>query len=188
MGFLSLIIVGFVIALLLLAVKSRFASFSAQLPSDYADGNTFDIREHLNKPLLCEGVIYGPLGRVSSRFVANMNCAWSGDDCNMTEEFHYGSGNIQHRKWSLNLSEDGTIKATAPDVIGVGYGQQNGSAVVLNYRISLTPEAGGHILDVTDWMYLMENGTIMNRSEFRKFGLKVGELIATMRPQVLGSA
>ena len=49
------------------------------------------------------------------------------------------------------------------------------------YRIRLEPEAGGHVLDVTDWMYLMENGAIMNRSEFRKFGVKVGELVATMR-------
>jgi hypothetical protein len=54
--------------------------------------------------------------------------------------------------------------------------------VVLRYRIRLTPEAGGHVLDVTDWMYLMENGTIMNRSQFRKFGIKLAELVATMRP------
>jgi hypothetical protein len=27
----------------------------------------------------------------------------------------------------------------------------------------------------------MENGTIINRSQFRKFGLKVGELVANMR-------
>ena len=33
-----------------------------------------------------------------------------------------------------------------------------------------------------DWMYLMENGTIINRSQFRKFGVKVAELVATMRP------
>jgi len=34
---------------------------------------------------------------------------------------------------------------------------------------------------VTDWMYLTENGTVMNRSQFRKFGIKVAELVATMR-------
>ncbi len=38
------------------------------------------------------------------------------------------------------------------------------------------------MLDVVDWMYVMENGTIMNRSQFRKFGIKVAELVATMRP------
>ena len=52
----------------------------------------------------------------------------------------------------------------------------------LSYRIKLPPEAGGHTLDVTDWMYLVENGTIINRSQFRKFGIKVAELVATMRP------
>jgi hypothetical protein len=31
-------------------------------------------------------------------------------------------------------------------------------------------------------MYLLENGVIMNRSQFRKFGFKVAELVATMRP------
>jgi hypothetical protein len=38
-------------------------------------------------------------------------------------------------------------------------------------------------LDVTDWMYLMKNGTIMNRSQFRKFGITVAELVATIRRQ-----
>ena len=54
---------------------------------------------------------------------------------------------------------------------------------MLKYTIELPGEAGGHRLDVTDWMYLTENGTIINRSEMRKFGFKVAELVATMRPQ-----
>ena len=57
-----------------------------------------------------------------------------------------------------------------------------GAMVELKYRIRLPEDAGGHVLNVTDWMYLMENGTILNRSEMRKFGIKVAELIATMRP------
>jgi hypothetical protein len=31
-------------------------------------------------------------------------------------------------------------------------------------------------------MYLAPNGNIVNRSQFRKFGIKVAELVATMRP------
>ena len=53
-------------------VKSRYVSFWAQKPEDYpADGPQFDIRQKLNGPIVCEGVIFGPLGRVSSRFVAD---------------------------------------------------------------------------------------------------------------------
>ena len=70
----------------------------------------------------------------------------------------------------------------ADDIIGAGKGTQLGSGVRLEYRIKLPEHAGGHVLDVIDWMYLVDNGTIMNRSQFRKFGIKVAELVATMRP------
>ena len=66
--------------------------------------------------------------------------------------------------------------------MGDGIGTQAGSSVKLSYRIKLPNSAGGHVLDVTDWMYLLDNGTIVNRSQFRKYGIQVAELVATMRP------
>ena len=39
------------------------------------------------------------------------------------------------------------------------------------------------MLDVVDWMYLAPNGTILNRSQMRKFGITVAELVATVRPE-----
>ena len=161
---------------------AQFWSFQAQRPSDYAEeGPAFDIREALSGPILSEGVIYDLTGRVNVRFVAEMHGTWDGDKGVLTEDFRYSSGRVQRREWTLEMGEGGAFTATAPDIVGVGRGQQMGSAVRLTYRIRLEPEAGGHVLDVTDWMYLMENGAIMNRSEFRKFGMKVGELVATMR-------
>ena len=99
----------------------------------------------------------------------------------MKERFEYDTGNVQHREWNLTLGNDGRIKATAPDVVGEGEGTQSGPTVQLKYRIKLPEESGGHVLNTTDWMYLAPNGTIVNRSQFRKFGIKVAELVATMR-------
>lgn len=173
---------GAVLTLLLVATRTRFASFRAQQPADYAGtGPQFDLRHHLSGPMLCEGVIYGPTGRVASRFIADMEGKWDGNTGVLRETFRYDSGTVQERAWTLRLANDGTISATAPDVVGTGEGRAEGPGVRLRYRIRLTPEAGGHVLDVTDWMYLMENGTIMNRSQFTKFGVKVAELVATMR-------
>lgn len=176
-------IAGALVVLALMALRTRYASFTAQAPSDYTGkGPTFDLRQHLAGPLTCEGVIFGPTGRVTSRFVADMQGTWNGTTGTLAEVFRYDSGSVQHRAWTLALDPDGTITATAPDVVGQGTGRVEGSGVLLRYRIRLTPEAGGHVLDVTDWMYLLDNGTIMNRSQFRKFGIKVAELVATMRP------
>ncbi len=176
-------LLGALVVLALIALRTRYASFTAQRSSDYSDrGPTFDLRQHLSGPMACEGVIFGPTGRVTSRFVADMHGQWNGTTGTLAEVFRYDSGTVQHRAWTLAVNPDGTIAATAPDVVGQGTGHVEGSGVVLHYRIRLTPEAGGHVLDVTDWMYLLENGTIMNRSQFRKFGIKVAELVATMRP------
>ncbi|WP_377509281.1 DUF3833 domain-containing protein [Octadecabacter sp. R77987] len=181
--FLSLIAGVALAVIAFLLIQSRF-SFKAQRPEDYtAAGPDFSIREHLNGPIQCEGVIYGPTGRVTSRFVADFEASWQGNVGRMVERFEYDSGTVQNREWTLTVGNDGAIKATAPDVIGTGHGQQAGNSVVLNYRIKLADEAGGHILDTVDWMYLTANGTIMNRSQFRKYGIKVAELVATMRPK-----
>ncbi len=182
MSFMTYILIGAILMAIAMFLKERYVSFWAQKSEDYADGPIFDIRERFNGPVECEGVIYGPTGKVSSRFVANFDATWNGNVCTMVEKFYYDSGQVQDRVWTLTLGNDGRIKAEAPDVVGAGTGQQSGSAVLLNYRIKLTEEAGGHALDVTDWMYLMSNGNIMNRSQFRKWGIKVAELVATMRP------
>ena len=176
---------GLAVALLVAGIlfQSRYASFWAQRPEDYADGPIFDIRERLNGPIICEGVIYGPTGRVTSRFVADFDASWQGNVGTMTEVFHYDSGSVQNREWTLQLSNDGSIKADADDLVGSGHGKQAGSAVRLSYKIKLTEDAGGHVLNTTDWMYLTPNGSIMNRSQFRKYGIKVAELVATMRPR-----
>jgi hypothetical protein len=177
-----LVLLGAALTLGLMLVAGRLAGFRSQKPEDFAgQGPQFDLREHLNGPILCEGVIYGPLGRISSRFVADMEARWDGNRGVMTEHFRYDSGATQTREWRLTLGNDGRIRAEADDVVGTGEGRVAGPAVMLKYRIRLPEDAGGHVLDTTDWMYLVENGTIMNRSQFRKYGIKVAELVATMR-------
>ena len=172
---------GLTICLMLLVV--RLTGFRAQRAGDYADGPVqFDLRRHLNGPIDCEGVIYGPTGRVSSRFVGRFHASWQGNTGRMTEHFEYDSGMVQDREWHLTLGDDGRIQAEAPDLVGAGSGRQSGSAVNLNYKIRLPKEVGGHVLTTIDWMYLSPNGAIVNRSQFLKFGIKVGELVATMRP------
>lgn len=173
---------GVFLTLALFAGLSRLIGFRTQKPGDFAsNGPDFDMATHLNGNILCEGVIYGPLGRASSRFVADMIGAWDGKSGTLAETFRYDNGTAQERCRTLRIGDAGTIRADAPDLVGSGIGTQKGAAVQMCCRIKLDLSADGHELNMIDWMYLMENGTIMNRSQFRKFGVPVAELIATLR-------
>ncbi|GAA6209930.1 DUF3833 domain-containing protein [Cognatishimia sp. WU-CL00825] len=157
--------------------------FAAQRPSDYVgSGPDFFLPQQLDGDLISEGLIYGPTGRVVSRFVADMRGDWTGPTARLTEDFTFASGTTQHRAWALQLKENGAFTATAPDIIGQAHGQIEGATARMTYRLRLSEDAGGHVLNVVDWMYLLDNGTILNRSQMRKFGIKVAELVATIRP------
>jgi len=160
----------------------RQIGFDAQRPADYAAAPKFDLRAHLSGPILCEGVIYGPTGRVSSRFVARMHGNWQGNRGVLREDFTYDSGTTQQREWQLTIGNDGQIRAEADDVVGAGTGSVAGGAMQLRYDLRLPQASGVHVLAVNDWIYLAPNGTLINRSQFRKFGIKLAELVATMRP------
>jgi hypothetical protein len=176
-------IIAAALPLTAIAAAPHVMGFRAQKPVDYAgQGPAFDPRQHLNGPILCEGVIYGPLGRVTSRFVADMMGTWQGNRGVLSERFTYDSGAVHDREWRLALGNDGTMRAEADDVVGTGRGTVSGPTVQMLYDLRLPAAAGGHVMRVTDWMYLAPNGTILNRSQFCKFGIKVAELVATMRP------
>lgn len=174
--------IALVVAALLLWAWPRFLGFRSQRPRDFAGkGPAFDPALHLNGPILCEGVIYGPLGRVNSRFVAKMEGVWDGNRGTLRESFRYDDGSEQQRAWRLVLQPDGHLQAEADDLAEVGAGQISGPTVQMLYRLRLPASAGGHVVSVVDWMVLMENGSILNRSRFYKFGIPVAELVATLR-------
>ncbi len=172
----------FGVVLVLAAIRIRFMGFQGQRPAEYAGlGPEFELSRHLGGRNLCEGVIFGPTGRMTSRFRAVMTGKWSGPDGTVDVEFQYDGGGTQHRVWHLSQGEEGRLSARAADVQGEGRGRITGPTVQLLYTIVLPEDAGGYVLSVTDWMYLTEAGTILNRSQFRKGGLLVAELMATIR-------
>jgi hypothetical protein len=133
--------------------------------------------------MVSEGIIYGPTGRVTTRFVADMNGVWRDDGtATLGESFRYASGGTQEREWRITMRPDGNFTAVAEDIIGEAVGELSGATLRMRYRIRLPESGGGWEMDVTDWLYLAEDGVILNRSQFRRFGIKLAELVATIRP------
>lgn len=173
--------------LLLLVVCLAWActstGFKRQDPKKYTNTSPkFIIQEHLGGDIVSEGLLFGPSGKMEQSFVAQMKGTWDGNKGVLREEFVFSNGTKQLREWQITLLADNKFTATAADVIGTATGDISGSTLRMAYNLKLTEAAGGHVLNVIDWIYLTEDGTMINKSEMRKFGIKVAELVGTIRP------
>jgi hypothetical protein len=178
----GLLITGITLAILGYFAWNSFYGFGAQRISDYSEGEPItadSLAQVLDGNFTAHGVIYNYTGRVISRFTAKIEGKFNGDNGELNESFTYASGAIDRRQWAIQITDNGKkFAATADDVIGVGIGELGGDAIRMSYSIKLPERAGGHVLNVNDWLYVMPDGSIVNRSEMRKFGIKVAELMA----------
>jgi hypothetical protein len=181
---LAYIAAGFVLCVAAGFVWDQFWSFRAQSTGDYAAENpAFDLREHLGGHHTAHGVIFDYSGRVNTRFRATIEGTFDADGGTLDERFVYeGLDTADTRQWQITFTDPRRFTATADDVVGPAEGVLSGNAIRMTYRLRLPERAGGHVLDVVDWLYLMEDGTIVNRSDMRKFGVKAAELFAVFTP------
>ena len=51
----------------------------------------------------------------------------------------------------------------------------------MTYRLRIPRGDGEIVVSMEDWLYLQDDGTLINRARMRKLGLPVGELIVAFR-------
>ena len=88
----------------------------------------------------------------------------------------YHDGDDSVRDWHIRRLGHGRFQATANDVIGTAYGVTSGRT--LHWSWTLAAKPGNPLFDVTmnQWMYLADNGTLMNRTVITKLGLRLAEI------------
>ena len=141
----------------------------------------FDIREYLNGHLEAWGVLINRDGSAEPQFVVKMKGSWKGNEGTLDEEFTYTSGEKKTRLWYFHMTDDHHFTSTAADVVGTGVGQQYGNAVNMKYILRVP--RNGKTIDIAmdDWLYRIDDAHVINRTEMRKFGFKVGELVIGFR-------
>lgn len=142
-----------------------------------------DIKEYFNGPIKAWGIVQDWRGRVTTRFDIEMVGQWQGDTGTLTEYFTYYDGKKQERVWTIKKLADGTYEGTASDIIDKAAGQSSGSAVRWNYVMDVPVKDTTYRIRFDDWMWVMNDGVLINRSYLKKFGLTVSELTIFMQKQ-----
>ncbi len=140
-----------------------------------------DLRDYLDGPLTASGIFFDHFGSAALSFTVDMEGRWDGDTGTLEERFTYADGTTDTRVWSIRFTGADSFVATAHDVVGEAAGAQRGNAARMSYRLRVPRGDGEIVVSMDDWLYLQEDGTLINRATMRKFGLPVGELVVAFR-------
>lgn len=144
---------------------------------DYAQEKpTLDLRQYLNGPLKAYGLFTDRQGRVVKRFEVDMQASWSGDQGTLDERFTYSDGTRQQRVWHLTDLGQGRFSGRADDVVGEAQGQSAGNALRWGYTLALPVDGRIWHVQFDDWMYLIDQKTMINKAVMSKFGIRLGEV------------
>lgn len=140
-----------------------------------------DLQEYFTGPIKAWGIIQDRKGQVTRRFDVDMVGTWEDGVGTLEEDFKYYDGEIQKRIWTIKKLPNGKYSGTAGDILDQANGELQGNAVRWAYRMDLPVGGKTYRLTFDDWMFLMNDGVLINRSYIKKFGITFAELTLFMQ-------
>ncbi|MCQ8894916.1 DUF3833 domain-containing protein [Limnobacter humi] len=157
------------------------ACASPPVASDYAQEKpVLDIAQYFNGTIDAWGMFTDRSGRVVKRFTVVMNCRWDGNVGTLDEDFTYSDGSSQKRSWTLTKTGNAVV-GKAADVVGEATGLQAGNAFNMKYTLQVPVDGKTYDMQFDDWMYLMDEKTMLNRAVMSKFGIELGQVTLSFR-------
>lgn len=142
---------------------------------------TLDMHEFFSGQIDGWGMFQGRNGEVKKRFYVDIDATHEGDDVIvLNERFSWADGTKSQRIWRLTEQTDGSWKGVAGDVIGEATGQVVGNTLHWNYLLELPVEDKTYKVTFDDWMYLIDEDVMLNRSVMKKFGVELGSVTLSM--------
>lgn len=170
-----------VLALLLGACTASVRDYAGAAPR-------LDLQEYFAGPLVAWGIVQDRSGLVTRSFRVDMVGRWDGDTGVLEEDFRWSDGAVERRVWTFRRLDAHRYVGTADDVVGEARGEAFGNALRWRYTLALPWNERTVNVALDDWMWLIQDEVLVNRSEIRKFGFRVGEVTLFFQKQEAGDA
>lgn len=120
-------------------------------------------------------------GQVVKRFIVEIEGKAGQHSLQLDERFRNSDGTTDRRVWQLKRLPDGRWQGAAGDVKGQAYGEVAGNAFRWQYTLRLPVDGKTYDMQFDDWMYLIDECTMLNRASMRKFGFELGQVTFMFR-------
>ena len=169
---------------LLLLCCVVLASCGSVSVDDYAtEKPVLDLTRFFDRPVQAWGIYQDRSGKVLKRFHVDITSRRDGDRLILDERFVYSDGSTQRRVWTLIPDGQNRWRGTADDVVGEATGELAGNALRWRYQLNLPVDGTTYVVTFDDWMYLMDDDTLINRSSMLKLGVELGQVTLFFRRQ-----
>ena len=144
-----------------------------------------DLASYFNGKLDAWGIVRNRSGKVVKRFKVEMTGTWQGSSGTLEEDFTYYDGSKSRRVWNISKIDANRYRGTAADVVGEAIGEARGNALQWRYVLAVPVDGKTYHVNFDDWMYLMDEEVMLNKSDMSKFGVGLGEVIVSFRKRSL---
>ena len=141
-----------------------------------AEKPVLDLKTYFNGTIDAWGMFQDRSGEVIKRFTVVIDASWQGDVGTLDERFSWSDGSTSRRVWTITRTAEGRYIGRADDVVGEAIGESAGSALRWRYVLALPVDGRTIHVDFDDWMYLIDDKVMLNRSLMKKWGFHLGEV------------
>ncbi len=146
-----------------------------------AERPRLDLERYFNGTVDAWGMFQDRGGRVMKRFHVTIDASWRDGVGTLDEAFAYSDGSTSRRVWTIRRVAENEYRGTAADVVGEARGEARGNALRWRYVLRLDVDGKRYDVDFDDWMFLLDDEVMLNRSVMSKFGVRLGEVILSFR-------
>ncbi|MDD3675382.1 hypothetical protein CGK74_01675 [Thauera propionica] len=164
------------ILVLMVALFGLWGCSSVEIDKYRSETPVLDLRQYFNGTLEAHGIFQDRSGEVVKRFTVIIDASWQGEVGTLDERFTYSDGSTQRRVWTITRTGEGRYVGRADDVVGEARGEEAGNALRWRYVLALPVDGKVYNVDFDDWMFLMDDRVMLNRSVMSKWGFRLGEV------------
>ncbi|MDV7104909.1 DUF3833 domain-containing protein [Vibrio sp. TH_r3] len=135
------------------------------------------LEQFFNGELKAYGMLLDRSGNLTRRFEVKLLASWQGNKGEIKEWFEFDDGEKTTRTWRIEKLAENQYQGTAGDVVGIAQGTTEGSALYWQYDLNIPVDDEVYKIRLDDWMFLIDQNRLFNKTKLSKWGFDVGELI-----------
>ena len=161
--------------------QAACVSASNRLDAFAVSERTLKLEDYFLGETTAYGVFEDRFHKVRRQFKVDITGTLDGNILTLDERFIYDDGERETRVWTIEVLGGGAYRGTANDVPDMAEGRAVGNAFNWRYKVDLSVNGDTWRVGFNDWMYLLDDGVLLNRAYVTRFGVEIGEVTIAFR-------